>query len=439
MSRTGEQMLTALSEMVNDYFASTTTSAGNSTGTTLIDTALKNHGDDRLAGRFVRLATAPFATSRATANVQSSGVLTVGAAFSAQVNTSVAYQLHRYEPSKKFRALDDARLLCMESVYKVILDDTITGDGKSMVFDLPSSVEQGPHIAYFEHPQAPDVEWNFITDPHLDSTSAWTSSNVTASLFEVDPSDLVLPKFTDRDCTKLVVAGATAATYRQVVGSMRNDVTATKAAGRRMTFAAWVYCLAASRVTLSILTDAGTLATGTAHQGKGWELIYVEGDVAGNNATTLTVSLNVSNSAAPITAYAQRAWFYYGSKERVTDNIFQMEHPVRARADDTTKQIFFDEVPGRGVQVRIQGKAPVSALGTDATTQSTNTMEVDEKSAKILVAKAAELMLIGNAIISDSQDAVRERIAAVLANEPEYKRQWAHKSPTPRMKNPFAS
>jgi len=433
MTRTGEQLLQSLSEFINDYFASTTTSAGNAGGTTLVDTALMRFGDGRLAGRYARGSV----TRRINSNAQASGTAIVSEPFTGQVAGASAYTLHRYDPALKFRALDAARLEVMDYVFKIVLDDTLTGDGQSPVFDLPSAVQQGPHIAYFERPVACASMWNFLSEPELGALTGWTAASVTATTVAYDQTDLVIPKYTDRPATKLVVAATTAGTYRQVVGSMTNDITAAKAAGRKVAFLVWVYSTAASRVTLSVLTDAGTLATGTAHQGKGWELLYVEGTVAGDNATTLTASLEVSSGAA-LTLYAQRAWLYFGGKERVFDAMFSEEHPVRARADDTQQHIMFDMTPPRGHQIRIQGKAPLTALGDTVSTQGTNSMEVDERTSQVVIAKAAQMLLDWNSLVSDDVESVQERIAVVSKRFPALARNWRHKAPKPHINSPFA-
>jgi hypothetical protein len=437
MTRTGEQMLTLVSDLLNDDETFTTTGAGNSAATTVVSTQLAKYGDGRLLGRHVRLTATPFTTRRCSANVQSTGTLTVGEAFAAQVASSVGFQLHKYEPAKVFRALDAARLEVMDSAFKIVLDDTITADGLMHPFDVPTAIEQGPHLVFFETPMACNVSWNFLASPELAATTYWTAASLTASTVAYSQYDLLIPKYTDLNATKLVATLNQAGTYRQTVANMTNGITAAKAAGRKVTMAMWVYCTLASRITLSILTDAGTLATGTAHQGKGWELIFVEGTVAGDNATVLTASLNVSSGAA-LTAYAQRAWMYFGEKERVVDGHFNMEHPVRARMDDTQRHFLLDETPPRGTQLRVQGKAPLTALGTTVTTQSTNTMEVDEKSALIVAAKAVEILLGDGMIATDDVGAIQAKLAAVGARFPEMKRQWAHKTPQFAFRSPFA-
>lgn len=436
MTRTGNQLIQGLSQFVDDYFISATTSAGNSSGTTLIDTALKEFGDNRMVGGYIRQNDTPYAVRRISSNTQSTGTVTVPRAFAAQVGSGVAYEYHKYDPVKKFRALDKARLDCVDYVFQIKLDDTITSDG-GFVYDIPSAIEQGPHVVYEENPVSPNTQWNFLADPIGDSTDSWTASSTTATVVTRDDNDLIIPKY-DYQCTKLVTAATTAATYTQVVGSMTNDITASLAADRKMTFAAWVYCTEASKIALRILDDSGTLATGSQHGGGGWQLLTVEGTVAGNNATTLSAQFVISSTANASTIYWNRAWFYFGSKERVADEIYSDERTINVRRDDTLQHIILATRPTRGRQLRLAGKAPLSALGALDSTQITNSMEVNEKSQEIIIAYAAELLFMWEGISSDSVPEIVKRIENVRARIPGLQRAWEMHSPKPFLRSPFA-
>ena len=424
MSRTGQQVYQAFCEVLNDWWSSTTTSNGASDGTSIIDTKLSAFGDNRLAGRYARMTELSYVVRKASRSTQSSGTLTFPEAFSAQVASGNDYELHRYDPVLAFKAIDQVRLEedVMESAFKIVLDDTTTADGRSTVFDVPSTIEQGPHLAFVEVPLAADVDWNFLTTPNGDATTGWTATSLTLSTRAKASNDLLVPKFGD-PCQSFAVATTTNGTLVQAVAAQTNDITAALAAGRKMTFAMDVYCLTASRVTLKITDDAGT-TTGTAHAGRGWERIYVERTISSTNATTLTVTLDVSNASGAVAGFAERRWFYFGDKERVTDAAFDMTQPIRVRLDDTQKHFIMSEAPSRGYQIRLQGKAPLSALGTSLTTQVTNTMEVDEKTEKVVACAAAELMLEWGAIVADDVERVEQRIAAVRGRLPRIKKEW---------------
>ena len=435
VTRTGSQLLQALSEFINDWHTSSTTSAGNAGGTTVVDAGLAQFGTNRLLGRFVRTPTGTPVVRVCIANTGDS--LTVSQPFAAQVGSGVAYELHKYDPAKKFLALDKARLAVLDHLYLLKLDDTITSDGLSRVYDIPESVEQGPHFAYIESPSpVSGLTWNFLKNPIGDSLTGWTAVGATASIVTPGAEDLVIPKY-DLNATKLTVAASTEGNYTQTIADMVNDVTAAKAADRRMSCVMWVYATEASRVTLQIIDDAG-ISQSAPHQGLGWEMLQVSATPPGNNSTTLSVRLNVTNAATPMTIYWNRAWFYFGEKERVVDSRYAEEHPITVRRDDTTRHVILGEAPPRGYQVRLAGKVPLSSLGSNVATQMTNTMEVDVRTQEVLVAYAAELLLQWESIKSDSVPDVAARIANVHARLGGLARNWSNTSPQPNLRNPFA-
>ena len=437
MTLNGQQLLQGFSEFIDDWEARTTDTAGNVDASTLVDTGLELYGDNRLNGRYIRSREGATINQvrKIITNTQSSGTVRVTPVFGAQIASGIDYEIHKYLPAKKFLALDKARLSLMEYLFKLVLSDTITSDGKSSVYDLPDAVVNGPSLAYCEKPLEASVQWNFLTTPLLDATTGWIATNATRSIVTRAQNDLLIPKY-DQNCTKLVVAASTNGTLAQAVAAMTNDASATLVADRRMTFAMWVYATEASRVSLKLTDDSGT-TTGATHSGLGWELLYVEKTIAGNNATTLTATLDVASGATPMTIHANRAWLYFGDKELVADTIYEWEAPFKVRVDDTNQHIILGVVPPRGRQVRLQGKAPLSELGTDLAMQLTNTMEVDANTAEILYAHAAELLFRWEQIKTDSLPDVQARMASVLARTPTLERTWGQKTPKPRFRSPF--
>lgn len=433
MTRTGQQVYQATCEVLDDWYSSTTTSAGASDGTTLVDTHLKAFGDNRLRGQFARLTASSYVVREVSLSAQSTGTLTFNEPFAAQVASAAPYELHRYDPVKVFKAIDQCRLEkdVMEAAFHIVLDDTLFGDGHSTVFDIPSTVVQGPHLAFIENPLAADLNWNFLTTPEGDATTGWTAASLTLGTRARSTNDLVIPKY-NLNCQTFAVAGSTNGTLTQAVAAMTNSATASLAKGRKMTFAMDVYCLTSGRVTLK-LTDDSTTTTGTAHQGRGWERIYVEKTISSTNATTLTATLDVSSDTAAVAGFAERRWLYFGGKERVIDSAFDMSTPALTRVDDTQKHIIFASPPLAGYQIRLQGKAPLSALGTTLTTQVTNTMEVDERTEKIVACAAAELLLEWDAVDNDELQRVSQRIAVVRGRLPRVVKEWAQTTEPYRM------
>lgn len=417
MSLTGQELLVGLSKFVNDYETGTTTSAGASDGSTLIDSALQKYQSNRLKGRYARVTTAgsnQYYFRPVEQNAAATGTLDFTSVFPVQVGAAVNYELHRFDPAKKFRALDEARFDVSDYAYRLVYDETITGDGNSFVFPIPTNMALGPIQVYEETPvSAQNIIWNFITSAIGDSTSPWTATGCTAEIVNINYTDLIVPKY-DYASTKISVAATTAATYAQPVSEMANGITAALAAGRKMTFGMWVYCRQADRITLSLTDDSGATSS-TAHQGLGWELLALEKDVVGNNATTLTATLNVSSGDA-LTLYWNRTWLYYGAKERITE-VYTDESFQTVRRDAETQTFMLNNIPQRGHQIRLIGQDFLSPLGSNQTTQTTNTMEVTEGTALMLYARAAELLLEWEGMVASDIPDVYQRIATVRQRE----------------------
>jgi hypothetical protein len=196
-----------------------------------------------------------------------------------------------------------------------------------------------------------------------------------------------------------------------------------------VTYGKWVWCETPSRITLKLLDDTGTVATSSSHQGAGWELLTVEGVISPTNATTLSVRLDVSSAAAAVVGYWNRAWFYYGTASRIRD-IYAGDAPRRVRRDDTTNRIYFEMTPERGQQIRLVGTDHLSALGSTAATQVTNTMEVDEATAEILYAEAAKVLFNRLRLNLSDFSEVNARIATAEAMRADLARSWKMSLPT---------
>lgn len=392
MSTTGQNLLVGFSRFINDYQVVETTGAGSTT--TFVDTGLAGFANDYFIDWYARITesghSALWQIRRVSDFVSSTGTGTVPNAFGASTGSSTAMELHKYDPEVKFQCLDEARISAYPALGQVIYNDTRTGDGEHRVFDIPSAIRRGPLVVLEEEPLPTNYAWNFLANPIGDSTTGWTASSSTHTTVDRVESDKEIPKY-DFTCSKVAVATTTNGVLNQVVGDMSNGITAALAAGRHMTFAAWVYCRTASRVTLEIIDDSGSLGSSSAHGGAGWELLTVEADVGETNATTLTVQFDVSNAAGAVTFWWNRAWFYFGTPDRVQD-IYSGAHALRHRRDDTTQKVKLDSIPIRGHQLRMIGRDYLSALGTTASTQVTNTMEVDEFSAQVLYAEAARIL-----------------------------------------------
>jgi len=432
--------MTGFSNFLNDLWASSTTGAGSTT--TIVDTLLGRFHDDTLNERFFRITGAAhgaiWEVREATDFTQSTGTVTVLPAYGATTGTSVAYEMHIWDPARKFAALDAAIIALSDKLPQVVYDETITLDTISREYAIPSGIRKGPLMIQIEEPLQVQTGWNFLTNPLGDSTTSWTiSSNGAESQATYTPTtgnDLQVPKY-GNTAVKVTVPASTAVTVRQAVADMTNGASASNAAGRTMTMGMWVYCQVASRVTIEFIDDNGTVATSSAHAGGGWELLTATGTVSAGNATTLTAGISVTSTAAALELYWNHAWLFYGEQ---MPSYWSDELTFRPRRDDTTKKII---LPGntRGKrQLRIIGSGPLSTLGTTLSTQVTNSVEVDANTAEILYAKAAQILIGNQALSASGMEEIGIRIQVAEARLDDLQRQWRQELPMgPRIVGPY--
>lgn len=435
MALNGEELLEGFSRFIGDWWESTTTSAG--TTSSLFDTLLGRKGDDALIHMYfrptsgtndnvIRRSIVPF--------VAATGEVTFQPPFAFAMDASVTYQMHRYDPMAKWQALDDARLAILPWVFKEVRDDTLVGDGRTDEFAIPSTVEWGPEVAIIETRLPVDAEWNLLTgdDARLKIAGNWAASG---SVVETDYSrpgyDKVIPRFQNSAVKLVYTDGGSDGTYSLAVSNMRSGVTASGVAGRHVELGIMVYAEVAG-VLARIVTDVGTLVSSSAHQGRGWEFLTCEGDVGQANATTFTARLVFPTGGSVLVAYVEEAFLTLGN----LPTRFREELAVEVEYDATTRRVFFREVIKQGYQIRLIGKAPISALGD--TTPWTGSMEVDAKSAMILYAEAAE-QLFGTEVLSQpAQRDVLARIATVKDKRKDYQKTWKYRMRSARLISAFS-
>ena len=418
MALAGSALLTGLSQFMGDDYNNLASST-SSDGTTVVCAHLSAFGEDYFRDYYVRITQSggsQYHIRRVKSFASASGTLTVDPAFPSVPQDGDAFEIHRYEPSRKFTALDEGRLRAYPEIAKLVFDETLTGDGYSREFDIPSAIRKGPVFAFIEYPLGTHDGWNFISDPDFDSTSNWAASSVTASIVTEESSNKLIPKY-DNSCTKLVVAASTAGTYSQVVANMNNDITAAGAAGQRMTFATWIYSVA-DKIRIQLIDDSGT-SSSSYHGGAGWELLTLEKSIVGNSSSLLTARIEVANNSTTFTGFVDRGWLYFGDAGRVR-SIYPIEANARVRRDDTTQRIMFDNVPQARRQIRLVGRSPLSALGTTRASQVTNTMEVDEAAAMILYAHATQILFEREGIYSDMPEEISAKLSIVQSRAADY-------------------
>ena len=434
----GCDLLVGFSKFINDYWASETTSAGSGTFNTLVDTSLARFGDDQILDFYVRITEAgsnlEYQVRRITQFISATGTVFVDPPFTETVASGSDYQIHRYDPALKFECLDEARLRedVFEHAFRLIYDDRSTSDGLSDWYDINPDIRSGPLYIFVEDPQSITPEWNVLSNPIGDTTTSWTVSNTAATIVSQTNIDRLIPKY-DTSCMKLSTAAVATGTVAQTVSSM--SITAAQAAGRRMTFGMWVNTRDTSGVKIQLTDDDGDTPS-SLHGGTGWELLTIEKDISQTNATTLTATLIVAGGTTGATAFFNRAWLYYGESNRIQD-VYPWREAHLIRRDATTQKVQLSWVPVAGRQIRMVGRQYLSELGSVASTQCTNTMELDQGSAQVLYGAAAEILFEREGLTTEEFESIARRIQ-IIDRKKEATQAWGYVIPQrPTIRSPY--
>ena len=420
MSMLGIDVLHGFSKFIGDYWVGETTAQG--TTTTMVDNKLGRFGDDAIVDFYVRPIqdTNIYEVRRLDTFISSSGTMTFSPAYTIVPQIYQKYELHRYDPAIKYQCLDEARYRVIDDLYKIVYDETLTGDGHSTSFDIPSSIRHGPVRVYEETPIGTNNTWNLVSTADLDALTNWTPVNFTATLEADQTSDLTVPKYRD-SCTRLYTAGSAVATYTQDVSDMVN-VTASSAAGRKMTFAVWVYYRGfpeSQSVYTSIVSNSSDAIISNMHTGNGWELLIAEGTIEGKNSTALSVTITAETDSQGTVLFAERAWFYFGDSSRITDRYNTLASR-EVRRDDTIQKIYLNFIPNAGYQLRLEGRDYITSLGT-GTAQNTRRTEANGASAQILYGAAAQILFEREGMSAESMEQLSNRIALADRRKSEVK------------------
>ena len=337
-----------LSEEIGDYQSLTTTSAGNSAGTSVVDTGLRNlPGGDRDAAfdSWYILVTSGANTGesrRIKDYIANTTTLVVQESFSGgAVDTTVSYELHRYDPSQKHQAIDRAIEELYPFLYLPIRDETIVVDDRLSNSDF---------------------------ETFSDGFTSWTevgSPTVTAD-------------------TTYVIHGSQSA---KVVGDSGSAGQLTQAptininelSNKSVTFKCWVWCAAADTARIRLDWDGSDIENSDYHKGQNeWELL----DVTASVPTSATQVKAIIEVAASGTAYFDACWLLAGPIQRytiptsiVTGPHYLTEQGEEAKPNGEYYPIRGGPTPGR--RLRFEGMNVLSRPASDTATTEVGTPQVN--------------------------------------------------------------
>ena len=339
-----------VSENMGDRITATTTSAGNAGGTTLISTALPDEdfgGDNEAFNSFWVLITSGTNSgeirrvARTSGYVASSGTLTVTRAFTAQVASSVTFELHRYDPRLKHAAISRALNHAYPHVFREIVDETLVVDNRLLNADFEDTAGAGT----FD-------DWTEVNSPTVTIETTRVRHGTNAAK---------------------VVAGGSAGQLTQTLTLNVHELI-----GKSITLSYPVYATAASVARVRLDFDGSDIQSTAYHSGADqWEVLTLTTTVP-TAATQVKVILE---TAASGTAYFDAGWCAIGplTEYTIPATILKGPHHVlqQAYADFVEGPYWQPRYLMQGRRLRLIGMGVLSVLSADTDTAECAGLQAD--------------------------------------------------------------
>ena len=357
-----------LSEAIGDYQSLTTTSDGNSAGTSVVDTGLRNlpGGADDAAfdGKYVLVTSGANTgeTRRIKDYIANSTTLVMQESFSGgAVESLVTYELHEYDPAQKHQAINRAIEELYPFLYLPLRNETVVVDDRLSNSD-------------FETFSSGFTDWTEVGSP---TVTADTTTIIHGS-----------------QSAKLVGDSGSVGQLTQAPSINTNEIT-----GKAVTFKCWVWCAAADTARIRLDWDGSDIESSTYHKGQNeWELL----DVIASVPTSATQVKAVLEVAASGTAYFDACWMDAGpiQKYTVPSAFINGPHYLTEQGDEARPNGEYYPVNGNptaGRRLRLEGMGLLSRPSGDG--EST---EIGDPRTAIIIAYAAmflfRTMSVSNAV-----------------------------------------
>ena len=328
-----------LSEEMGDYLSLTTTSAGNSAGTSVVDTGLRNlsGGADDAAFEGWHILVTSGANTGETRMVKNyftnTTTLVMQEAFSGgPVVGSVSYELHQHDPSQKHQAISRAIEELFPFLYLPIRDETIVVDDRLSNSD-------------FETFSGGFTGWTEVGSPTVTADTTYVVHGSQSA--------------------KVVGDSGAAGQLTQAPTINIDEIT-----NKTVTFKCWVWCAAADTARIRLDWDGSDIDSSSYHKGQNeWELL----DVAASAPTSGTQVKAVIEVVASGTAYFDACWLDAGPIQKYTmpTSIIAGPHYLTEQGDETEVNGEYIPVmggPTTGRRLRIEGMGLLSRPGSDSAT-----------------------------------------------------------------------
>jgi len=408
-------MLPALARVLGVYVGSFTVTTDINADDQVVSTGLPAEGwtvDDQLNEMFVRI------TSHANNGVirfiedyeSSTGALTVsGANLANDSSDTASFEIYRVNPNRLIEALNDGADQAYPTLFRLINDSTLTLAPAQTRYARPTTIRAGGVRQVYMLPriEAKTYADNIANDLNVDLENAalddWTATNATIAIESetTDPDNFMV--YSGEQSMKITVG---ASSINTVLLSITNP---TNYIGQEINVSMWVYSKTASRVSLGIEIDDGTIDTGSTHTGNGWERLThtVVGD---SIDTKLEIGLHVTSSTA---------FVFYADEIIVTAG--QSEIPQSGRDEIWDWYESGDNIVLRS-QYSDQRNLLIVGMGelTSISATGSSTMELEDEEARQLYYNAAQVYLEGRVNSGDgAQQNQNQRTLTMYRNRAE--------------------
>ena len=158
-----------VNNLLGDNISGTTTSNGNTDKTTFIDSSMSKYEDgyfgdpERRSEWWAYIGTALRPIKNFTS---SSGTFEVYTAFSSQVSSSTAYELHRFDRDEKINAINMSLRECYPDFYQRVEDaTTLDGTGSDdNEYEVPATFAEFPDQIWQKDTDGDQITYTEITD-----------------------------------------------------------------------------------------------------------------------------------------------------------------------------------------------------------------------------------------------------------------------------------
>lgn len=163
MSITRADMRAILNQLIDEVVSGTTTADGDTDKKSFVDENLAPYEDSLFRGRYAFLPGSG-EVKRIDESTTPEGKVVVYGAFSNELVSGTAYEIHRFNPQFKNDALNRALRMAYPKLYKLVTDESLEGKGGSDTeYEVPAAFASFPLQVYAKYISGSQIAYTSIT------------------------------------------------------------------------------------------------------------------------------------------------------------------------------------------------------------------------------------------------------------------------------------